>query len=1081
MLKRKFLLLFVLFIFCFSALKAQEEARLLRFPAVYDNQVVFTYAGDMYTVDKDDGVARRLTSDPNGYEMFAHFSPDGKTIAFTAQYDGNTEVYIMPAEGGKPKRLTYTATLGRDQVSDRMGPNNIVMGWKDDDNIVFRSRMKSFNSFKGKLYTISVKGGLPQELPLPAAGFNTYSPDGSKLAFNRVFREFRTWKRYKGGMADNVWIYDFKSHKTTQVTDNVHQNIFPMWHGEKIYFISDRDQIMNLFVYDTNTKETKKLTNYTEFDIKFPTLGNKEIIYENGGYLICYDLATNTEHKVSVMIHDDIAAARMPLKDLSKSINSFDVSPNGERVVLNTRGDIFTVPAKEGITYELTSNSAYHDRNVNWSPNGKYISFVSDRTGENEIFIMNQDGSEKPVQITSNAKTYYYNPVWSPDSKYLMWSDKFGKLSIVNIESKKITNVFNSDAWEVYDYTWSPDSKWIAYTSPARLGSSIIYVYNLETKEAKPVTSSWYSSGDPCFDTNGKYLFFTSNRTFNPIYSQTEWNHAYVDMTKVYFTTLQKETPSPFSLKNDEVEVSKNKDDKKKKDDKKADDKSVKIDFDGIVDRIQVLPVAAASYWGITAIDNDIYFNSYSRKDSKMKLHYFNLKSKKDKDLGPYNYEVSANKKKMLVGSGNKFAVIDLPKGKIDPSSFKKASDIKAIIDLDKEYMQIFNESWRVFRDYFYAPNMHGVDWEKVREKYAPLVKYAKNRHDLNYVIGEMISEINVGHAYVSGGDIPKPKRINMGLLGAEISKSKSGYFKIDKILRGENWTKKALSPLTQPGIKVAEGDYIVAVNGKSTKGMDNIFTALIDKAGKTVELTVNEKASEKGSHSILIKPIADEAGLYYYNWVMENIEKVNKATDGKVGYIHIPDMGPEGLNEFVKLFYPQLNKNALIIDDRGNGGGNVSPMIIERLNRELSMITKPRNFKGQIKPFQMMTGPKVLLINNYSASDGDLFPYQFKELKIGKVIGIRSWGGVVGIRNSRPFVDGGDLRVPEFAPYDTKGKNWIIEGWGVEPDIVIDNDPYKEYIGEDQQLDKAIEVIKEELKNWKPLPEAPAFPDRSK
>ena len=1067
-----------------------NETKLLRFPAVHGNQVVFTYAGDLYTVPLTGGVARKLTSYSDGYEVFARFSPDGKQIAFTGQYDGNTEVFLIPSEGGIPKRLTYTATLHRDDISDRMGPNNIVMTWEDNNHVVYRSRKQSFNSFKGQLFKVSTGGGLSQELPLPSGGFCSYSPDGKKLAYNRVCREFRTWKYYKGGMADDVWIYDFDTKKVDNITHTINQEIFPMWHGNKVYFLSDRDRTMNLFVYDFDTKQTTKLTNYTNYDIKFPSLGDHSIIYENGGELFNYEFSTGEITKVPVYIENDLITGRNALKDASKLIRSWAISPDGKRVVFGARGDVYTVPAKHGITRNLTQSSGAHDRNVEWSPNGKYISYISDRTGEDEIYIQNQNGLEDAIQITKNSDTYKYNPIWSPDSKKLLWSDKMGRLTYVDINTKTVTTVVaDSKDWEIRDYTWSPDSRWVAYTLPHNRSVSQIMVYGVDNKETKAVTDEWYSAGSPEFDPEGKYLYFTSSRDFHPIYSWTEWNHAYQDMEQVYMVTLQKDTPSPFAPENDEVTVKKQEESKAKKSEKKSDKgkkeasstvKNINIDFDGIANRVIKVSKKPGSYWGLSALKGKIYYAFNSSKDG-MQMKLFTLKTKKETDLGKIgSFVVSADKKKMLVNMKGKYAVINIPSSKINPKEFVDVSDMKVMVNLPEEWNQIFTESWRQMRDFFYAPNMHGLDWPKIKNKYGALVPYVKNRNDLNYLIGEMIGELSIGHAYVNGGDKPKPKRIKTGLLGAKISRDASGYFRIDKILKGENWTKEARSPLTEPGVNVKEGDFIIAVNGKPVTETNDLFTLLVGTAGKEVMLSINSHPAKEGAHNEIVIPIGDEAGLYYYNWVMDNIEKVNKATNGQVGYIHIPDMGPEGLNEFVKLFYPQLNKKALIIDDRGNGGGNVSPMIIERLNRQLTLYGTSRNNDITTKPEQMILGPKVLLIDNYSASDGDLFPYQFKKLKMGTVIGVRSWGGVVGIRGSLPFIDGGDLRKPEFAPFDTDG-HWAIEGHGVDPDIVIDNDPAKEYAGDDQQLDKAIEVALKQMKNVKPIPPIPPFPDKSK
>lgn len=1073
---------------------AQQEARLIRFPAIHGDQVVFSYAGDLYTVGKAGGVARRLTND-EGYEMFPRFSPDGATIAFTGQYDGNTEVFSIPADGGEPVRLTFTATLKRDDLSDRMGPNNIVMTWKDNQTIVYRSRSKTFNDFIGHLFEAPVNGGLPTQIELPAGGFCSFSPDGKKLAYNQVFREFRTWKYYKGGMADDVWVYNFETKQIENITNNDAQDIFPMWHGDVIYFLSDRDRTMNLFAFNTKTRETRKLTNYTEYDIKFPSLGDNAIIYENGGFIYIFDLTTQQPAKIEILISNDLNASRPQWKEADKTIRYVSLSYDGNRIAFGSRGEIFSVPVKTGITRNLTNTANEHDRNLEWSPDGNWIAYISDKTGEDEIFIMKPDGNEMPVKLTSNADTYKFGLRWSPDSKKIAWHDQMKRLQIVDIDTKNTTLVATSNAGEINDYNWSPDSKWLAYEFPDNETVNRLYLFNIAGKTANPATDVWFNASSPSFSPDGKYLYFSSMRSFNPLYSWTEWNHAYQDMVKVYMLTLTKDTPSPFEPKNVQAEAKKadaateeKKDDKKedKKEDKKSgsDDSEIKIDFDGIFDRVIEVTPEAGAYWNLTGVDGGVYYNRFKSGENGSKFLFFKLEDKKETELGNnMNYTLSGNGKKMMISSSGKYAVIDLPKSPVKLDEYVDVSNMKVWVDPKLEWQQIYNESWRQMKHFFYAPNMHGVDWDKIYSKYNVLVSHVNSRYDLTYVIGEMIGELSVGHAYVNEGDRVLPKRIQTGLLGAELSRDGSGYYRIDKILKGENWNKSSRSPLAGVGQDISEGDYIVAVNGESTKNMDNIYQALVGKAEKMVEISVSSTAAESDARKVIIEPIADESELYYYEWVQGNIEKVEKATNGQVGYIHIPDMGPEGLNQFVKYFYPQIRKKALIIDDRGNGGGNVSPMIIERLRRELSMMASGRNTESNSKPNAMMAGPMVCLINRYSASDGDLFPYQFRKHNLGPLIGTRTWGGVVGIRGSLPFIDGGDMRKPEFAHYSTDGSEWIIEGYGVAPDIEVWNDPAKEFEGIDEQLNKAIEVILEKLRDSpdEQYPSPPPFPDKSK
>jgi tricorn protease len=1069
---------------------AQEETRLLRFPAIHGDQIVFSYAGDLYTVPATGGVARRMTSDV-GYEMFPRFSPDGKTIAFTGQYDGNTEVYLIPAEGGVPVRLTFTATLGRDDVSDRMGPNNIVMTWRDDKTIVYRSRRNEKNDFIGQLYYASVDGGIPEQLPLPRGGFCSFSPDKKQMAYNRVFREFRTWKHYRGGQADEIWIYDFNTRGITNITNNPGQDIFPMWSGNKIYFFSDRDFRMNLFVYSLDTKETTKLTTFTEFDCKFPSLGDKAIVFENGGSIYRTDLASGQTAKVPIRIVEDFDGGRPTWKDVSREVTNFEIAPDGNRALLGARGDVWTVPVKNGNTRNITQTPGIHERNSKWSPDGKWIAYVSDASGEDEIYMRPQDGSGEQVQLTHNGDVYKYEIAWSPDSKHIVWGDKKLRLQYVDVDSKNITTVVQAKVWEIRDYAWSPDSKWLAYTKQEENQMSRVYLYSLDKNVSTPATDSWFSSGSPAFSGDGKYLFFTSSRTFNPVFSQTEWNHIYLDMGNIYLVTLARDTKSPFEPKSDEVKVKgdgadKGDADKKdeKKDEKKPEKKAIVVDLDGIQQRIAVLPISAGDYRNLQSVENKLYYIRNTSKDEKAQLGLFDLEKRKETELGEFNgFEISADGKKMILGGEGAYFIVDLPSGKVDTKDRLNLSDMKVLVDRKAEWTQIFNEAWRQMRDFLFAPNMHGVDWPKMKRTYGQLLPYVNHRYDLTYIIGEMIGELNIGHSYVGGGDAPRPERIQLGLLGAKLERDPgSKTYRIAEILKGQNWDKSLRSPLTEIGINVKEGEYIVAVDGRPTSGMQDIYAAFVNKADRQVTLKVNASPKMDGARDVVVIPIADERPLYYYDWVQKNIEKVSKATDGKVGYVHIPDMGVGGLNEFVKYYYPQVRKEALIVDVRGNGGGNVSPMIIERLRRELSMLEVARNTSVSLDPDGMVLGPKVMLIDEFSASDGDIVGYRFRKAKLGPLIGKRTWGGVVGIRGSLPLLDGGFLNRPEFSRFDNDGKEWIMEGKGVEPDIFVDNDPAREYAGTDDQLNKAIDVIKEEMKkNPVKIPVPPPYPDKSK
>jgi tricorn protease len=1097
-----------------AAQKLPDTARLLRFPTTNGTQIVFCYAGELYTVGKDGGTARRLTSGP-GYTSFARFSPDGTQIAFTSQYDGNTEVYVMPAEGGTPKRLTTSATLGRDDVSDRMGPNNIVMGWENTKPlVVFRSRMKSFNDFIGSLFAVGLDSELPQQLPVPRGGFVSFSPDDSKMAYNRVFREFRTWKHYRGGMADDIWIYDFKTGATENLTNNPAQDICPMWAPDnKIYFISDRDNRMNLFVVDLTTKETKQLTHFTDFDTKFPSIGKDSIVFEQAGYIWRYDLATGQATPVPIEIKEDFDSGRGGLVDASKHLESVNLAPDGERTIVVARGDLFSVPAKNGTPRNLSKTSGAHERDAVWSPDGKWVAYNSDATGENELYVRSQDGKGEPQQITNGADTYYYAVKWSPDSKKLLWSDRLQRLRYVDVATKAVTLV-DQDKWgEIGTYNWSPDSQWITWARPEQNNLPRVYLYSLANKQQTPVTDNWYGSGEAVFSDDGKYLLLSSARDFKPTFGDEEFANVYRDMERVYLVTLAKETANPLAPKSDEV----GKAEEKRKKEKEAAEKKeetpaakkpeekpkkpvvVKVDTDGIQNRIVGLEITPGNYRNIRMLDDNRIFylrrtaadevgeedeGLFGEKDKKSHLCVYNVDDRKENVLGDANnYQITFDGKKMLVKIKKDYAIIDVPKDKLETKDHEhKIEGLDTQLDRHAEWRQIYFECWRQMRDFFFSPTMNGIDWKAMRDKYAALLPFVNHRNDLTYLLSELISELNNGHAYVGGGERPDAPRIKLGLLGAEFSRDPATHaYRIERILPGENWNKQTRSPLTEIDVNVKPGDYILAINNTPVSSLPNLYDALIGTADKQVILRVNSKPTDAGARDVTVVPTADEAPLYYLDWVQKNIDYVTKKTGGEVGYLHIPDMAQPGLNEFTKLYFPQIQKHALIVDVRGNGGGFVSPLVIERLRRALVMVGIARNGMPQTDPPQTFVGPMVTLINEFSASDGDIFPYRFKALGLGKLIGKRTWGGVIGIRESLPIVDGGQFFKPEFAPYAKDGKQWIIEGRGVDPDIVVDNDPGKEFKGEDQQLDRALQEIQDELKTKRyELPSPPPWPNRN-
>lgn len=1048
-----------------------DEARLLRFPSTNGTDVVFTYAGDLYRAPLSGGEAQRLTSHV-GYEIFPHYSPDGKSIAFTGQYDGNTEVYLIPSDGGEPQRLTYTSTNSRDDLGDRMGPNNIVMTWsRDGKEVVYRNRIG--DGFQGKLWMIGKDGGMSEALPLPEGGFCSYSPDGKKLAYNRVFREFRSWKYYRGGMADDIWIYDTKAKKVTNVTNNVAQDIFPMWIGDEIFFASDRDMTMNLFVYNTKTGQTEKVTNYTDYDVKFPSSDGNTIVYEHGGYLYRLDPKTRQSEQIHITLNGENVYARTEQKHVANNLTAISLSPNGKRLAVTARGEVFDVPVAKGVTRNITRTPGAHERDAEWSYDGKNIAYISDRTGETEIWLEPAEGGE-PVQLTKDNDTYIRQLAWSPDNKTILYTDRKNRIVVVDVASKSKKVLMQNPEAEFRDVAFSADSQWITYTKPASNDLSVVYIYNLTSGKEYPVTEKWYNSSEPTFSSDGKYLIFSSDRDFNPIYGRLEWNHVYTRMGGIYLVPLALSTPSPFL--GEDASGADSKDNTttaasdKKKDDKKE-SAGMKVDTDNMYARIIKLPLDADNYYNFYSDGKAIWYQS------KGDVHAFNLDTQKDEVVAE-NARLAGNPtsdKSIIYLQKNKWYVSKLSTGKVALKDPVNLSDMVATIDYNQEWTQIFDEAWRAYRDGFYLENMHGVDWKAIKAKYQVLVPYAKTRFDLNYIINEMIGELACGHAYVNPGECKRAERIPMGLLGAELSRDGSGYYRIDKIIPGAPYSKSLRSPLAEVGLNIHEGDYITAIDGVSTTTVDNIYKLLVGKANVLTELTINTQAA-KGGRKVVVTPTDNEYPLYHYNWVQKNLKRVEEATQGRVGYIYIPDMGPEGLNEFARYFYPQLDKEALIIDDRANGGGNVSPMIIERLLRKPYRMTMYRtSSKNGTIPDGTQYGPKVLLINKYSASDGDLFPWSFKANNLGTVIGTRTWGGIIGISGSLPYMDGTDIRVPFFTNYDAKTGKWIVENHGVDPDILIDNDPVKEQMGEDQQLEKAIEVALEQLRDRKPLPKTPA------
>jgi len=1097
----------VLTVLCCSALAiAQEmqEGRLLRFPDVHGDKIAFMYGGDLWLASSSGGVARRITSHP-GRELFPKFSPDGKWLAFTGQYDGNFNVYVMPAEGGQPKQLTFYQ--GGPPLSDRMGINNEVVTWTPDSKrILFLSRRDASNGWTKRDFTVSVDGGLPEPLPVTESGLTSYSPDGSKIAYNPIFRNFRTWKRYTGGLAQAISIYDLKNNTVEDVPHTEWTDSFPMWHGTTIYFTSDRgsEHRLNLYGYDLGSKQIEQLTHFTDFDVMWPSLGPDSIVFENGGFLYTFDLQSRQQKKLAVSVPADAIQSMKRWTNVSKLITDFDISPEGNRAVFGARGDVFTVPAKEGSIRNLTRTQGIREKSVAWSPDAHWIAYVSDRTGEDEIYISPQDGMGKEQQVTNGYKGFKFTLAWSPDSKKIAWADKDLRLHYVDIGDKKSVDVDQAKYGEIVNYSWSSDSKWLAYDKPLESQYSVVYLYSLADKKITPVTTEMANSNTPVFDPDGKYLYFLSDRDFNEVLGNIDFEFANPKTTRVYLVTLQKDEPSPFKPQSDEAgakkdessagsEAKEGKDKEKEKEKEKEKPKELRVDLDGIQDRIVALPTDPAVIRAIAAGKGYVYYSTAPMQGlsgpipgESSAVHAFDLKERKNKTLieDVERFALSFDGSKLLyqtAGEGDKkYGIIDAKPG----DSPKKAGDgalnlggMRAEIDPSQEWKDMFYEVWRQQRDYFYEAAMNGVDWDKERDKYAQLLPFVADRYSLTYVLGELIGELSNSHTYVGGGDYPDLHPVNVGLLGADFElDTGSGMYRIKKIYRGENWTGNLRSPLTEPGVNVKEGDYLLAVNGRALRAPQDPYELFVNTANETTTLTVNSKPAEDGSRTIQVKPISNEGPLRELNMVETNRKKVDAATNGRVGYIYLPDMGDDGLNAFVKQFFPQIRKEGLIVDVRYNGGGFVDQLIFERLRRVLAGMDSNRNFASGTVPPIVFHGAMACVTNHYAASDGDIFSYFFKYYKLGPLIGERTWGGVRGIRGQIPLLDGGFITRPEAARYDLNSK-WIVENKGVQPDVVVENRPDLVVKGQDPQLEKAIELVMKEIQA-KPKKLAPRPPD---
>ena len=1107
--KNNFALIGVALLALFS-FTAHAQTKLLRFPDIQGDRVIFTYAGDLWTAPSRGGTATHLTSHP-GVELFAKFSPDGQWIAFTGQYDGDEQVYVIPSTGGEPRQLTFYPAKG--PLAPRWGYDNQVFGWtRDGKRIIFRSLRDSWTLPIARLYSVSIDGGPAEALPMPTAGSGDFSPNGTEIVYSPQSRDFRSEKRYSGGQANQLYIFDTKTNSAKRITEGPRATRDAMWLGDTIFFNSDRDGHFNLYAYTVSNGRTSKVTNNSPWDLRWPSSDNEnQIVYELDGELQVLDARTRKSTPISIIVPDEGNSRRPSRVSAANLIESIGLSPKGERAVFVARGDVFTLPVEKGPTRNLTHSSGAHDKWANWSPDGSQIAYISDASGEEELYVIAQDGSKPAEQLTHGGTAMRYVPEWAPDGKWIAFSDKDGKLYVLTMADRKLTEIADSTRGQIRDYVWSPRSNFLAFTMANANQFSAVYIWSAADGKLHRVTDESFNSFNPAWDPQGNYLYYLSDREFAPQLSNVEFNFATNRPTYIYAVTLRKDVKNPFPPERDEVTVAKTADDSAKPaaspspaekpaetpaaaapSESKPEAAAPKppatltIDFDGLGNRVARVPLAADNYAGLNAKTGHLLYlvtgaPYYGRQsDRTTSLRIYALKDRKETTLveDARGYTLSDDGSKVLVAQGPGFNLYDATP--VGERSRKAVSTAGLYVDRvpAEEWNQIFNEVWRRYRDWFYVSNMHGYDWVALREQYKPLLKYVAHRSDLNYVISEMISELVIQHAYIEGGDFQIPPRLHYGLPGARFELDKqAGRYRISKIFDGENEEEIYRSPLTEVGVNASVGDYVLAIDGEELKPTDDPYRLLRNKADNPVQLTLNKVPTMQGARTISYRPVTDEQNLIYLDWVDHNREKVTKETNGRVGYLHVPDMGAAGIREFIKWYYPQLRKEGLIVDVRANGGGNVSRMLIERLRRKLLGVNYSRTTDDATTyPDGVFIGPMAALLDENSASDGDIFPAMFREAGLGPLIGKRSWGGVVGITNRGPLIDGGTVNVPEFGLANKQGE-WIIEGYGVDPDIEVDNDPQSVIAGKDPQLERAIAEIMARLKQPVKLPPRPAPP----
>jgi len=1068
---------------------ALEECRLMRMPDVQGDRIVFVYAGDLWTLPRAGGVAQRLTTH-EGLEVFPKFSPDGSTVAFTAEYDGNADAYAIAATGGEPRRLTF-----------HPGIDAVAEWYPDGKSILLRSARASNVQRYHRFFRIPAAGGFEDMLRLPTAGYASLSADANLIAFVSPSYDNRTWKRYRGGNAPNIWVYDFKANQSQNITtDWAGPDEWPMFHQRTVYYCSDRNgRTANLWAYDLDKKTHRQVTTFTDYDVKWPSVGSDAIVLENGGWLYVLDLPSEKLHKLSVLVPDDKPATRAEYRAVNDWMSAMDLSPSAKRAVIEARGELFTVPAEKGDVRDLTNTPGARERNPAWSPDGKWIAYLSDESGEYQIHVIAADGKTPGRQVTREHGTFRFAPRWSPDSKKLAFSDKTGRLHWCDVASGKVTQVDKAEYAEVQQFAWSPDSRWLAYVKQTGAYFGVIWLHSLANGRSTAVTDGMSDDYSPSFDPDGRYLYFLSRRTFKPELVGFELDMVFSTTDKLYAMTLRDTTTSPVAPESDEESgesADKGGEDKgekggkgKGKSDEGAKAGTTVIDLEGLGTRVAELPVKAGRYIAAAGVKGKVVFLSEDETpddngNSPRSIKYYDLEKREEKTVISGvggRFALSKDGGKVLYRKDATVGIVDVAEGKKVGDGKLATESMMAWVDPQAEWVQMFNEAWRLERDFYYDPAMGGLDWKAVGERYRQLVPFVAHRADLNYLLGELIGELATSHAYVGGGEYPKVAKVGTGLLGADWSlDAASGLYRLARIYRARDWNSDVPAPLGEPGIAAREGDFLLAVNGRPVRSPQNVYEAFVGTVGKQTVLKLGSSANDSHARTVTVKPVASEASLRYTAWVAANREKVWKATGGRVAYIHVPNTAIAGLQEFSKGFYPQVDRQGIIVDERFNGGGFIPDFFVERLMRKTWTYWSSRDGEPFRTPTQSIDGPKCILANEYAGSGGDCFPLYFRQQGVGPIIGKRTWGGLVGISHDLPLVDGGYVTMPDFGIYSTDGK-WIVENHGVDPDIEVENTPESMVDGHDLQLEKAIEWTLDQLKtNPVARPQRPAYKKQS-